>query len=208
MLLKGETMENKEEKLLNDISKMKSEIRMMRQDIASLTGMVRSLLIQNVPDIVIEDSMLSKPIPPKALSTRAYNALRFADFHVIGDLEYVSLQDLRRIRNIGPTMVKEISEYAKQYLIDIPEKEPKCKLPQLHEGQVVICRDNYKSTDVFAYDSISKGAVLTVHHTRDDKSNYGFHLPEYVCTDILNKSYDMSPAQIMTVDTKGEYDEQ
>lgn len=57
------------------------------------------------------------------LSVRSYNCLRRAGFNFVDDLDGKTVEDLKRIRNLGMKSLREVIEKAREFGIEIPMEE-------------------------------------------------------------------------------------
>lgn len=71
----------------------------------------------------------NSPIAVLDLSVRAYNALKRSGIHTIGKLAALSRDDLKGIRNIGPTTIAEIETRLAAYQGQVPGIEPLTNTP-------------------------------------------------------------------------------
>lgn len=71
-----------------------------------------------------DDKKYDIPIDELYLSVRAYNCLRRGNINTVQELSAVSLQELRRLRNMGEKTIQEIVEILRARGIELPEEPP------------------------------------------------------------------------------------
>lgn len=76
---------------------------------------------ENVPKPKAEPRKID--IADMELSIRSYNCLKRAGFKFVDDLDGKTVEDLKRVRNLGMKSLREVVEKAKQFGIEIPWEE-------------------------------------------------------------------------------------
>lgn len=76
---------------------------------------------ENIPKPKAEPRKID--IDDMELSVRSYNCLRRAGFNFVDDLDGKTVEDLKRVRNLGMKSLREVVEKAKQFGVEIPWEE-------------------------------------------------------------------------------------
>ena len=77
---------------------------------------------ENVPKTEIKEMPLID-IADMELSVRGYNCLKRAGINYVNDLEEMTIERLKKVRNLGWKSIQEVVRKAKEYGIEIPESE-------------------------------------------------------------------------------------
>ena len=76
---------------------------------------------ESIPKPKVEPKKIS--IDDMELSVRSYNCLKRAGFNFVDDLDGKTVEDLKRVRNLGMKSLREVVEKAKQFGVEIPWEE-------------------------------------------------------------------------------------
>lgn len=122
------------------------------------------------------------------LSRHSSNALLRAGFHILDDLCYVSMSDLRKVRSIGGKSLQELCSFADAYSLEIGSKI----VTRYQEGEIVCSTVNRELPEK---KFISVGDILKVVGTYDPHYSC-FNLPNFEVEAEGNTKFYVSPGEV------------
>ena len=91
------------------------ENRQLKQEMAKKDAIIQSL--DSCSDKLVENALVS--IDELELSVRSYNCLHRAGYEYVSDFAGKNLNDIVKIRNLGPKSLEEIVEKLKDYGVEL-----------------------------------------------------------------------------------------